>query len=87
MKVYLSEKNVCALVIMQQGWIFVEQNSCAPVITQRGWMLWNKKFLCTCHHMMRVDVVVQKILVDLTCHHVMMVDVLGTKNSSAPVIR
>ncbi len=31
-------------------------NSCAPVIsTWWGWMLWNKKFLCTCHHVMRVD--------------------------------
>jgi hypothetical protein len=44
----------------------------------------NKKFICTCHHAMRVDVVEQKVLVYLSSG-----DEGGpsrTKNSCGPVI-
>ena len=67
-----------------------------------GVCLGNNKFLCTCHHVMRVDVVEQSILMDLsscddgvclgsrkmlcTCHQVMRLYILGTKKSCAFVI-
>ena len=47
-------------------------------------MLWNEKFLWTCHHVMRADVVDRKILVDLSSR-----DEGGCrrkKNSCGPVI-
>ena len=66
------------------GGPFRDKKSCASVIMQRGWMLWNKKFLCICHQVMRADPI--KPIFLCTCHHVTTVYLLGTENSCAPVI-
>ena len=42
-----------------------------------GGHLGNEKFLCTCHHVIRVDMVEQKFL--CTCHHMMMVHIMEQK--------
>ncbi len=76
----------------------MNQKLCGPVIHDDGVPLVKQKFLCTCHHVTRMDVVEQKILVDLssrddgvrlgnkkflcTCHH----GCRGTKQSCGSAV-
>ena len=52
----VEQKFSCAPVITWWQVLVVEKSSCGPVIIWWVWMLWNKKFLCTCHHVMTVDI-------------------------------
>ncbi len=62
----------------------MNQKLCGPAIHDDGVTLVKQKFLCTCHHATRMDVVEQKILVNLSSRDDGVR--LGTKNSCAPVI-